>query len=145
VPLLVRAFDTEFFLAYEDQLLRQGFDRIGYGSFRRGYSRRHTVIKVPYNVQGFNDNISEAYCYKQHRDNPNDKGWVFAPCRLMPNGCLMMPFMKRVDYIDLPPWGHVIDGCQLGHYKGRMVVYDSAYNLTPEIISNALKWAQVSS
>lgn len=125
------------------ELSRRGFAYLGCGSFRRGFRRGNIVIKVPYCHQGFEDNITEAYVYRQFRNNPNEKGFVFAPCRLLPNACLMMPYVSA--RCVMPDWTFNIDNQQCGEYKGRIVAYDSAYNISQTVIGEALSWAGVSS
>lgn len=140
--LVVKDFNFPFYKKYEKLLLSKGWEYIDEGSARLGYRRGMTVIKIPKNRQGHVGNIVEAYAYRKYRNQPNDNGFVFAPCRLLPNVCLMMPFIQQASRQDLPEWSKWIDGDQCGYYNGRIVVYDSevdVQHLQPE----ALRWAQL--
>jgi len=140
--LLVKQYDGIIHPAIQKYLESSGWKYIGVGSFRAAYRRKNTVIKVPRNYEGFEDNVTEAYAYRKYRNNPGHRGIVFAPCRLLPSGCLMMPFVVRAEYTQLPEWAQHIDGGQAGKYKDRIVAYDSGYDIKPEN-REAFQWAKV--
>ena len=142
-PTLVqKQFDVIYFKEYQSSLLKRNFEKLGNGTSRYGYKRGNIVIKVPYNHGGFVDNIMEAYVYRQHRNSPDQYGRFFAPCRLLSNACLMMVFIERKSWGDLPDWAQGMDGGQAGEYKGRLVSYDSAFDITNQRMS-ALEWASL--
>lgn len=127
----------------KDELLESDFRYIGNGCNRTVYIRKNVVIKIPLHSYGLCDNIKEAYCYKKYRNNPGPNGEVYAPCRLLPNGCLMMVYVKYIPYgDDLPDWTRWIDCGQCGSYKGRIVAYDSATDVTVEDRDEARMWEE---
>lgn len=105
-----------------------GFDYIGEGSFRSVYARGKVVIKVPINTDGLNDNRVEHLAYRRLFSKPSQDGIRCAPCRLLPNGCLMMVRMEPIDIV-YPTWAKKVDGRQVGAYKGTVVAYDYALDL----------------
>lgn len=129
--LQVREYDSILYHNIGKNLLTRGFTCLGSGSFRTTYGRGKIVIKVPRHWDGFDDNIGEAYAWRKYRNNPKEEdGIVFAPCRLLPNGCLMMVMVDvEPDYQALPKWASMLDGSQAGYYKGRVVAYDSGCDL----------------
>lgn len=142
--LVQKKFDLNYYESYISYLTTvKKFKQIGEGASRIGFQRDNIVIKVPWNNQGFIDNIIEAYAYRQYRNIANVYGIVFAPCRLLSNACLMMPYVVRMSYDDLPRWAQRIDGAQAGRYKGRVVAYDSAYDLR-SLRKHAMEWASLS-
>jgi len=142
MPQLVqRHFDENYYDEYRFELSKNGFEKIGQGASRFGYKRGKTVIKVPYNSGGYSDCIMEAYVYRRFR-RADYCGMYFAPCRLLPNACLMMPYLERMNWDDVPMWAKRMDGGQCGRYKDRIVAYDSAYDIT-SFKTQALEWAKV--
>jgi hypothetical protein len=143
--LAQKSFDPAFYNEVRNDLIKRGFKGLGNGSSRYGYQRGKVVVKVPHNEGGYYDNIMEAYAYHTYRKAPDDIGRVFAPCRLLPNGCLMMVFVERKERYEMPDWTHFIDQAQCGTFKDRIVVYDSAYNLYyhGDIRKNSIAWAGV--
>lgn len=128
--LVVREFDPEYYTKVCKELENRGFTFIGRGSFRNTYKRGNVVIKVPRHWDGFDDNIGEAYAWRKYRNNPKDgNGIVFAPSRLLPNGCLMMVVVEHMSTMDMPSWAYNLDGAQAGMYKGRVVAYDAGCDL----------------
>ena len=140
--LICKAFDYNIHPVIGKWLEENGWKYIGSGSFRTVYQRRNTVIKVPHNDEGFEDNVTEAYAYRKYRNEPGKHGIIYAPCRLLPSGCLMMPFVKREAYPHLPTWAQGLDGGQAGHYKGRIVGYDTGYDSKHEN-KEAFQWAKL--
>ena len=128
-----QGYNAEYFaqfLPFEEHLLASGFERVGQGSFRRVYERNRVVIKIPINRDGTMDNCVEALGYKKYRNGPTDLGLRLAPCRILPNGCLMMVAVDRYNGYN-HPWNNVpTDGEQNGYFKGRLVAYDYACDLT---------------
>lgn len=114
---------------FTNHLKDKGFELIGEGSFRRVYARGKVVVKVPYNTDGLNDNRIEHKAFHTLFSKPSRDGIQCAPCRLLPNGCLMMVRMEN-RYVDYPKWASRVDGKQVGIYKGRVVAYDYALDLT---------------
>jgi hypothetical protein len=145
--LVQKSYNQGFYENIRADLPKQGFKQIGWGSSRYGFQRGNIVVKVPHNQGGYYDNIMEAYAYHLYRKKPDSQGRVFAPCRLLPNGCLMMVFVDRKLRTEMPEWTHIIDGAQCGVFKDRIVVYDSAYNLyydDDELIKKkSVEWAGV--
>lgn len=113
---------------FTDKLYECGFKYMGHGMYRKAYCRGKVVVKVPKGHCGLVDNALEVHNWRLFRNKPNEHGIVFAPCRLIDNGCLMMVKVHedRIDRIDLPDWANDIDGKQVGFYRGRLVAYDSA-------------------
>jgi hypothetical protein len=144
--LLQKHYDVGFYERYRMELSEKGFVRLGQGASRTAYIRGKIVIKTPHNQGGYVDNIMEAYAYRTWRNKADNRGRIFAPCRLLPNGCLMMVHVKRMDRLDMPDWTHSIDGAQCGKYKDRFVVYDSGYDLyyTDDVRERSIDWAGVS-
>ena len=138
--IVQKKFDEAYFKKCRDILLNRKFNKIGCGASRYGFQRGNVVIKVPYNAGGYTDNIMEAYMYNQWRKEPDMKGRFYAPCRLLPDACLMMMFIKRGAYHELPDWLVSMDGGQGGKYHDRIVAYDSAYNIT-DMKPYAMRWA----
>lgn len=140
--LICKGYDINIHSAFAEYLQKSGWKYIGVGSFRQAFQRGNTVIKVPRNDEGFEDNVTEAFAYRKYRNNPGQFGIVYAPCRLLPNGCLMMPFVKRESWEKLPEWAQGIDGGQAGYYKDRLVGYDTGYDSKHEN-KEAFQWAKL--
>ena len=115
------------FDSFTDHIKRRGFEPIGGGSFRDAYQRGRVVIKVPYTTDGIHDNRVEARAWKRYWSNPTSRQIYLAPCRLLPNLCLMMVAVDTaVNWNTIPHWVDRIDSGQAGYYKGRLVAYDYA-------------------
>jgi len=125
---------------FQDYIESKGFKFIGQGLFRRAYQRGKVVIKVPRSICGFEDCVMEAYAYFTFRKNPDYRNYVYAPCRLLTNGCLMMVYVDEVESSHLPKWTGYIDGQQCGLYNNRIVAYDSACDIT-DYRRQAIEWA----
>jgi hypothetical protein len=97
------------------------------GRNRAVYSHGRYVVKVPLNEAGYHDNYREANISSKMKRRPNQDGIVFARCRLLPNGWLVM---ERVDtrYLrrdERPDWADWIDCAQVGIARdGVIVAYD---------------------
>lgn len=144
MTLLIKQFDDSAqatYHSFEANLRSIKFQYVGAGAFRRAWKRKNTIIKVPHNSVGYCCNIWEAYAYRKYRNASAYNGEVYAPCRLLPNACLMMPLVQMVDYNKLPMWCSYIDGMQCGLYHGRVVAYDSAADIIGEDRQEALMWA----
>ena len=117
------------------------------GSYRKTFADTYTpqrsVIKVPREQDGFEHNIREAYAYRQYRNRSDIVGIIYAPCRLLSNGCLLMSFVSHVPYDMLPNWAGYIDASQVGKFKGRFVAYDSGCDIQDNDRREALEWAGV--
>lgn len=129
---------SDQYVDFVNKIQKAGFSYLNEGSFRAVYGRKNVVIKVPMVSDGIIDNMVEHRAYHTYWNGPTRRGILIAPCRLLPNKCLMMRKMQWaddpdgvgvVDY-DLPKWSKTIDGCQVGPYNGRVVAYDFAINLT---------------
>jgi len=142
VLLSVKEFDPNICRKFEALLKERGFKCIGGGAFRDGFRRGGVVIKIPANEMGFQDNITEAYAYRAFRNGADPRTQaIFAPCRLLHNGCLMMVYVDRVTYgPGLPKWVDYIDAQQCGMYKGRLVAYDSGSDIA-HLREKASRWA----
>ncbi len=140
--LICKEFSYDIHPVIGKYLQENGWTYIGVGSFRQAFRRKDTVIKVPRNHEGFEDNITEAYAYRKYRNNPGKHGIIYAPCRLLPSGCLMMPFVQRESWEKLPDWAQGIDGGQAGYHKGRLVGYDTGYDSKHEN-KDAFQWAKL--
>jgi hypothetical protein len=121
-------YSSRVFEKFADYLVSVGFRYLNQGSFRQVYERGSVVIKIPVNRNGMIDNRAEARAYQKYKNNPTSKGVYLMPCRLLPNGCLMMRKFEEGPY-QRPDWSHLVDGHQLGRYKGRIVAYDYALDL----------------
>lgn len=132
------------FADFEKHLISKGYIFRQAGSFRRTFvkdtpcKKGKCVIKVPYFSDGIIDNMVEAKAYKTYFNNPTSDGIHLAPCRLLPNGCLMM---VEVDlYVNhFPEWSTLIDSDQVGTYKERIVAYDYALDI-PERVQWEKDW-----
>jgi hypothetical protein len=142
--LIHKSYKSSNYIEYKEELYRRGFRRLGEGSFREVYRRKNVVVKIPHNDSGFDDNIVEAFAYLRYRKGADSNLFVFAPCRLLPNGCLLMVYVEPLFYPNKPLWANYIDGGQVGTYNGRIVAYDSANELS-ELRLWALHWAGVTS
>jgi len=118
------------FESFEEHLRSKGFTYLSEGSFRRVYERKGIVIKVPTCTDGLLDNRVEHTAYHKYWNGPTRRGVYLAPCRLLANGCLMMKKLTWEIGLDRPKWAALIDGRQVGPYKGRMVAYDYALDMT---------------
>lgn len=124
------------FKEFAEYLQKRGFHYVDRGAFRHVWMRGKIVIKIPRVGDGINDNIIEARAWRKYRSNMTNLGIYLAPCRLLPNGCLMMPKMT-FDYLDkVPAWANKIDGGQVAKYCGmngketpRFVAYDFALSV----------------
>ena len=112
------------------QLLNRGFKYLDHGAFRHTFVRGRVVIKVPRGNLGITDNRTEALAYRKWKSHPTEKGLILAPCRLLPNDCLMMVTVDlEHEWNGAPPWVYRIEGAQAGLYKGHWVAYDYAYDV----------------
>lgn len=102
---------------------------------------QHSVIKVPRDQNGLEHNIREAYVYRKYRNQPDRHKIVYAPCRLLTSGCLLMSFVSTVSRTELPSWASFIDGEQVGKLKDRFVAYDGGLDIPDEDRAEALHWA----
>ncbi len=117
---------------FEEKILEAGFNFIGQGSFRQTFARGNVVIKIPKNQDGIIDNRVEAAAWKKYHKKPTTRKLRLAPCRLLPNGCLMMVKVKvKSGGKDFPKWLSEVqcDGRQGGLYKRRYVLYDYACDM----------------
>lgn len=133
----MRRYDESRMDDFQFKIELAGFENVGAGSFRRVFKRGKVVIKVPKNHNGVIDNLFEAHAWKTLRNKPSEIGVVCAPCRILPNGCLMMVVVEAYDLYDQdgkykiprPEWVGNIDSAQAGFYKGQWVAYDYALDL----------------
>lgn len=130
-------YDEDSMDEFQSHLETKGFYRIGAGSFRRVYRRKNVVVKVPKSHDGMCDNLIEAQAWKTLRNRPSSSGVICAPCRILPNGCLMMVVVDHAEVcaedgtykVEKPEWVETLDQEQAGLYKGQWVAYDYAINL----------------
>ncbi len=118
----------------------KGFKYVACGSFRSAYIRNNLVIKVPNNEDGIIDNKIEARAWRKYKNKPANKGIMLAPCRLLPNGCLIMKKVNtkipslvynEMARLDSPiRWAYDIDGNQVGMYRDKLVAYDYAMDIS---------------
>ncbi len=145
--LLIKRYDKAFFTSVEWYLEDNGYYEVGMGYYRKTFADTYTpqrsVIKVPREKDGFEHNIREAYAYRQYRNRADQHGIVYAPCRLLSNGCLLMSFVSHVPYDMLPAWSHWVDASQVGKFKDRFVAYDSGCDIPDNDRLEALEWAGV--
>lgn len=126
---------TASFRDLEKEFMKRGFTYLGEGASRRGFRRDNIVVKVPRFVSefGIEDNIVEWRAYQKYRNDPTELGFYFAPCRWMNNGCLMMPYIEKLEFGNLnlkyPSWADKIDCNQVGLYKDKVVCYDYANDI----------------
>lgn len=131
---------SENYVEFINHITKAGFEQIDSGSFRNVFARKNIVIKVPMNSDGEIDNRVEAAVWKKYKNNPTDRGIYLAPCRLLPNGCLMMGKCK-FDYTEAEiterwshgHWSSKVEGNQIGKYRNRMVAYDYALNVSERL------------
>lgn len=126
---------TSMYAPFEAHLDKLGFEYLSFGSFRSTYIRNRVVIKVPRNQDGIVDNIMEALAWKKYKSKPTDLGIHLAPCRLLPNNCLMMAAVDtEMDYDDKPAWAQLIDCKQVGRYRDKVVAFDFALDITERFV-----------
>lgn len=121
---------------FRQHLIKAGFVKLDAGSFRVSYKRGKIVVKVPRNGDGVLDNRIEARAWRKYKSKPSKRGIQYAPCRLLPNGCLMMVAVET--YVDTtsreapeyPVWGMRVEGEQVGLYRGKWIAYDYAWDVT---------------
>ena len=114
-------------------LKASGFTYVSEGTFRSVYERKGVVIKVPKTTDGFNDNLAEHKAYHLYFNGPTRDGIRMAPCRILPNGALMMMRLKWGKPYSVPRWADRLDGRQVGPYKGRVVAYDFGPDLSERV------------
>lgn len=129
----------ESYMEFIQSIKDSGFSYLNSGSFRDVFQREDKVIKVPIYSDGLIDNMVEARAYKKYRNGPTSEGFMLAPCRLLPNGCLMMVFVKWWGMVERPKWADSIDGAQVGIYLNRYVAYDYALDI-PERYEWEMEW-----
>src|SRR5271170_2003139 len=78
------------YVDFTAQIISLGFEHVGGGGFRETYLRGRVVIKVPSTTDGIIDNRVEAAAWRHYRAKPTSREIRLAPCRLLPNLCLMM-------------------------------------------------------
>lgn len=123
--------------SFKTHLHMTGWMHVGGGSFRTVYGRGKWVIKIPYCTDGALDNLMEAKAWRKYKGKPTSLGLLLAPCRLLPNGCLLMASVET--HRGIPSWKkdiegiQVLDKCQAGLYKGRVVAYDFGLDLTERL------------
>lgn len=123
---------TSQYSKFTESIGARKFTYLGAGSFREVYARRNIVIKIPMTTDGLNDNIIEARAWKKYKNKPTSMGAYLAPCRLLPNGCLMMVKVndeftdEEYKKLDDLSWTSDIDAQQVGKYKNKIVAYDYA-------------------
>lgn len=123
---------VERYLSFKQKLKETGFRYLSCGDFRAVYRRKNYVVKVPINIDGIIDNIVEFKGWKKYGYRPTNLGLVLAPCRLLNNNCLMMVRVKTTGLL-YPDWANKVDNCQVGEYRGRVVAYDYALNITERL------------
>ena len=126
--------------AYIERVAKDNqFTFLGEGRHRRTYltKSKKCVIKFPYNSDGLKANQSEHDNYHKYKKNNDTYGIVYAPCRLIKDTVLLMPYIDLIfgfedgeelaneKDISLPSWAYKIDCHQVGLFKGRFVAYDS--------------------
>jgi len=111
----------------------EAWEYVGQGRHRKVYKRGGVVLKIPMNLGGAEANIKERQLYISRR-----KEGIFAPCRLLKNGCLMMVALTNTcscdDYNENHPlWiKNLLDGPQIGTDRnGKTLVYDYADEYSP--------------
>jgi hypothetical protein len=102
---------------------------LGSGYSRACYADGRWVIKVPLNDYGLADNSREARLSRRWGRGPDQNGVLYARCRLLKNGWLVM---ERVDTSvpdeAQPRWADYVDCQQVGLTRaGRIVAYDFGY------------------
>lgn len=123
--VFARRCDPEYLERYKDFIVyleQVGFEYIGHGTTRFVFKRGNYYVKVAFIDAGDLSNYREAKYW--HRDRFRKEIKV-APCRLLPNGALLMVKVEIVDYVyELCPWAAYVDCGQVGLYKGQFVAYD---------------------
>lgn len=141
---LVPPYDYDTLRTFEECMEANGFHYLNSGSFRDAYARKGVVVKVPSNTEGLRHNIFEAYIYRKFRKTPTSKGALFAPCRLLGNGCLMMVTVEFYpEGKPKPEWSDWIDHEQVGFYNGRWVAYDFGIDIGEDLEVEASNWADI--
>lgn len=136
------------YLLFEKHLQSKGWKFIMCGRHRSCYVRGNVVIKIPHFMEpvlytGIDANRKEYILYRKFRSHHDPRnGARYAPCRLLPNGSLMMRAVKDCfddsRYEDdqkswtLPGWCYDLkDGPQVGTDKNGIVM---AYDYAEEVI-----------
>lgn len=119
---------NNFSFEIAEQLTSNNWKYIGSGRHRKVYKKGDVVLKIPVNLDGVEANVMERKLYLSRR-----KEGIFAPCRLLSNGCLMMVALSNTldccDYDkNYPSWVQELnDGPQIGiDRNGRLLAYDYA-------------------
>jgi len=123
---------VEFYYSFAKSILDAGYKRIGRGAFRRAFKRNNSIIKIPLNSDGVVDNLIEAKAYKFYKNKPTSLGIYIAPCRLLQNYCLLMPYVAHLnhsEYESMPEWSKMVDNDQVGMRNNRVIAYDYALDL----------------
>lgn len=131
---------------YCDTLMKElNFQLIGTGSSRRTYlspSKKY-VLKFPTCVWGIDMNVSEHNIWHKFKNNSDQDGTFYAPCRLI-GGLVLMMWAVTQSYGDsegdddarfrgfipmptdeMPAWVIELDCCQAGTLSnGKVVAYD---------------------
>jgi hypothetical protein len=109
-------------LQFGDKTLRL----IGWGRNRAVYDNGKTVVKVPMQQCGIDDNDFEAFESYRYKNKPDINGIRYARCRLLKNGYLVMEKLNTaVTYDDGPEWMDYVDCGQVGiDRKGVFKAYD---------------------
>lgn len=123
----------EFYKEFVAHIKKAGFTYVNSGSFRSVFERGDVVIKVPNTTDGFNDNQAEHKAYHTYFNGPTRDGIRMAPCRILPNGALMMKRLKWGKPYAVPRWANQLDGKQVGPYKERVVSYDFGPDLSERV------------
>lgn len=138
---------------FRKKLVRQGWKPIGAGRHRVTFHKENSnvVIKVPvlryskkwmcrFTPTPKDANIQEALLYRNNRNGPDPRtGAIYAPCRLLSNGCLMMRYVKPLNYhspvYQAARWiKNLWDGDQVGRDKnGIVMAYDYASELNRDL------------
>ena len=101
---------------------------LGSGRHRVTYDCGKFVLKIPQNRTGFDANEREARYYKMFGRKPDSRGIVYARCKLLSNGWLVMGKVQPLEWShEMPAWSIHVDCRQVGRARdGEIVAYDGA-------------------
>ena len=116
-------------LKFENNLIDNGWKFVGSGRHRRVLKRKNYVIKIPWQIEGVQANISEFKLYRKFKKE-SDNGKQYAPCKLINNNCLIMKYVKVIDpdfsHKEIDQWVFYLkDGAQVGYDSdGNLLAFD---------------------
>lgn len=133
-----KTFDDNVIKIVILELEKRGFalsKSVGRGRYGMINLKKNLVIKIPHNLRGIMDNISENNTFNKYLKNKNDY-IPLAHCKLFSFNksgfnLLLMEYLKPYNNIkDLPEWVRCVDCFQVGYdVKGNLKSFDYAQEI----------------